>query len=77
VQFLPRAPVRPSALTSDVALAMQADEQLDTPGYDRIGRGYAQLRREDPRRAALIHRALGSARTDVTVGAAGCPVPPS
>lgn len=40
-----------------------------TPRYDRIGQGYARTRREDPRLAALIHRALGDARTVVNVGA--------
>ncbi len=37
--------------------------------YDAIGRGYARLRREDPRLAARIHAALGDARTVVNVGA--------
>lgn len=37
--------------------------------YDRIGVGYARTRREDPRLAALIHAALGDARTVVNVGA--------
>lgn len=39
------------------------------PRYDRIGEGYARRRREDPRIAALIHQALGDARTVVNVGA--------
>lgn len=39
------------------------------PRYDRIGRGYARLRREDPRLARRIHAALGDARTVVNVGA--------
>ncbi|HWI73902.1 MAG TPA: methyltransferase domain-containing protein [Baekduia sp.] len=39
------------------------------PRYDRIGEGYAQTRREDPRYRALIHGALGDARTVVNVGA--------
>ncbi|MFO0578631.1 MAG: methyltransferase domain-containing protein [Polyangia bacterium] len=39
------------------------------PRYDRIGEGYARTRREDPRLAAHIHSALGSARTVVNVGA--------
>src|SRR5258708_818431 len=39
------------------------------PRYDRIGDGYARTRREDPRFAALIHQALGDARTVVNVGA--------
>jgi SAM-dependent methyltransferase len=37
--------------------------------YDRIGRGYAAVRRADPRLAAPIHEALGDARTVVNVGA--------
>jgi SAM-dependent methyltransferase len=37
--------------------------------YDRIGYGYARTRREDPRFAAAIRRALGDARTVVNVGA--------
>lgn len=37
--------------------------------YDQIGRTYAKTRREDPRIAAVIHDALGSARAVVNVGA--------
>jgi SAM-dependent methyltransferase len=37
--------------------------------YDVIGAEYAVTRREDPRIAALIHAALGEARTIVNVGA--------
>jgi SAM-dependent methyltransferase len=37
--------------------------------YDRIGVGYAAVRREDPSIAAAIHAALGDARTVVNVGA--------
>jgi SAM-dependent methyltransferase len=37
--------------------------------YDLHGHGYAQRRRPDPRIAALIHAALGDARTVVNVGA--------
>src|SRR5205085_5954522 len=37
--------------------------------YDAIGLEYAATRREDPRIAALIHEALGPARTVVNVGA--------
>ena len=37
--------------------------------YDTIGAGYAAHRREDPRVAARIARALGDARTVVNVGA--------
>jgi SAM-dependent methyltransferase len=37
--------------------------------YDRIGVGYTNTRREDPRIAAAIHGALGDARTVLNVGA--------
>jgi SAM-dependent methyltransferase len=37
--------------------------------YDRIGRGYANTRRADPRIAAQIEAALGDARSVVNVGA--------
>jgi SAM-dependent methyltransferase len=37
--------------------------------YDSIGHGYACRRREDPRLRALIHGALGDARSVVNVGA--------
>lgn len=39
------------------------------PRYDRIGQGYSHTRREDPRLRALLHAALGDARTVVNVGA--------
>src|SRR3954471_4110532 len=37
--------------------------------YDTHGQGYARRRRPDPRIAALIHAALGDARTVLNVGA--------
>jgi ubiquinone/menaquinone biosynthesis C-methylase UbiE len=37
--------------------------------YTAHGQGYAQRRRTDPRIAAWVHRALGSARTVLNVGA--------
>src|SRR5687767_9687038 len=37
--------------------------------YDTHGQGYAQIRRTDPRIAALVHEALGIARTVLNVGA--------
>jgi SAM-dependent methyltransferase len=37
--------------------------------YDRLGRGYSQVRRPDPRIAARIDAALGDARTVLNVGA--------
>jgi SAM-dependent methyltransferase len=39
------------------------------PAYDRIGVGYRQVRRPDPRIAARIEAALGDARSVVNVGA--------
>ncbi|MBX3471173.1 MAG: class I SAM-dependent methyltransferase [Planctomycetes bacterium] len=48
-----------------------------TPRYEQIGQGYARTRREDPRLRALLHAALGDARTVVNVGAgAGSYEPP-
>lgn len=41
----------------------------DGPRYERIGRSYSRTRREDPRLARLIERALGDARSVVNVGA--------
>ncbi len=37
--------------------------------YETLGQGYAQQRRADPRIAAVIHQALGNARTVLNVGA--------
>jgi SAM-dependent methyltransferase len=37
--------------------------------YERHGRGYAVLRRTDPRIAARVHAALGASRTVLNVGA--------
>src|ERR1700761_1260829 len=37
--------------------------------YDAHGQGYARQRRADPRIAALVHAALGPARTVLNVGA--------
>ncbi len=42
---------------------------MSGPRYERIGRGYARTRREDPRLARRIHAALGAAETVVNVGA--------
>ena len=42
---------------------------MEQPRYDAIGHGYARTRREDPRLRAVIHAALGDARTVVNVGA--------
>jgi hypothetical protein len=47
---------------------MAASERV--PGrYDRLGVGYQQTRREDPRLVARIHAALGNAHSVVNVGA--------
>lgn len=46
--------------------------------YDTIGRGYAALRRPDPRLAAAIDAALGDAKSVVNIGAgAGSYEPPA
>src|SRR5262245_11246308 len=37
--------------------------------YGQYGHGYARVRRADPRIAALVHRALGDARTVLNIGA--------
>jgi len=37
--------------------------------YELHGRGYALMRRPDPRIAALVHAALGTARTIINIGA--------
>ncbi|WP_405562985.1 class I SAM-dependent methyltransferase [Streptomyces phaeochromogenes] len=37
--------------------------------YGRVGESYSRVRRTDPRIAALVHAALGDARTIVNVGA--------
>ncbi|MCU1593962.1 MAG: type 11 methyltransferase [Frankiales bacterium] len=42
---------------------------MATAVYDRIGIGYAELRRPDPRIARQVHDHLGAARTVVNVGA--------
>src|SRR5690349_25171955 len=53
-------------------------DAVDAGGrYERIAAGYAATRRTDPRIAARVHAALGSARTVVNVGAgAGSYEPP-
>ena len=40
-----------------------------TATYDSIGIGYQNVRRADPRLAAMIHQSLGGARTVVNIGA--------
>ena len=45
--------------------------KIDNPAfnYDAHGHGYASIRRADPRIEAIIHAALGNARTVLNVGA--------
>lgn len=45
--------------------------------YDRIGRGYSEVRRADPRIAARIERALGTASSVLNVGAGAGSYEPS
>jgi len=42
---------------------------MKLPAYDRMGVGYTEVRRADPRIEARIHRALGEARVVLNVGA--------
>jgi SAM-dependent methyltransferase len=42
---------------------------MGSPAYDRMGIDYARVRRSDPRIEAVIHAALGEARTVLNVGA--------
>jgi SAM-dependent methyltransferase len=55
--------------------------QAKRPGgdfdYERHGKGYAVQRRTDPRIAALVHAALGDARTILNVGAGAGSYEPS
>lgn len=54
-----------------------ADDPAGDVDYEVSGGGYARVRRPDPRIAALIHAALGDARTVLNVGAgAGSYEPP-
>lgn len=48
---------------------MPAEASAPGSRYDRIGVGYANVRRPDPRIAAMIDAALGDARTVINVGA--------
>jgi SAM-dependent methyltransferase len=60
----------PNIGISDLQIAPPPETQRTfSTRYDTIGAGYASTRREDPRIAALIHAALGDARTVVNVGA--------
>lgn len=50
---------------------------MKAPAYDRMGRGYSEVRRPDPRFAAAIWAALGDAKSVLNVGAgAGSYEPP-
>jgi SAM-dependent methyltransferase len=42
---------------------------VNDPAYDRIGAGYRQVRRPEPRIAARIEAALGEARSVINIGA--------
>jgi hypothetical protein len=50
---------------------------LSEARYNAIGAGYTRLRREDPRFAERIHRALGDAPSVVNVGAGAGSYEPS
>jgi SAM-dependent methyltransferase len=50
-------------------LRLTYSESVDEATYDRIGAGYGEVRRPDPRIAASIEAALGDARTVLNVGA--------
>src|SRR5580658_1211830 len=56
--------VRPSAGSLGVVTSPAGDVD-----YARYGAGYAGRRRTDPRIAALVHQALGTAATVLNVGA--------
>src|SRR6185312_2655278 len=60
-----------SARTKVDAVQGSAMTKLSTGDfdYDAHGQGYARQRRADPRIAALVHAALGPARTVLNVGA--------
>src|ERR671932_2699720 len=60
-------PKAPWCCSTRRAYAYAPTERLTR--YDAIGTTYATTRREDPRIAALVHAALGDARTVVNVGA--------
>lgn len=48
---------------------MPTEPDLTDPLYDRIGPGYGQVRRTEPRIASRIWAALGDAQTVLNVGA--------
>jgi hypothetical protein len=50
-------------------VARHEDGSAGDANYARIGTGYSQFRRPDPRIAALIVQALGDACTVLNVGA--------
>src|SRR4051812_13986911 len=66
---LPAAPRLPltAAQLAEVPLSRQADGMAAR--YDSIGIHYAELRKPEPRIAAVIHEALGPANTILNVGA--------
>ena len=48
---------------------MTREGHEDSPAYDRLGIGYQNVRRPDPRLGRLIEEALGDAKTILNVGA--------
>lgn len=58
-----------SVLDDREAVKLDNEQRAGDVDYGTHGRGYAQQRRTDPRIAAVIHNALGSARTVLNVGA--------
>jgi SAM-dependent methyltransferase len=61
----PQSQRRRSAANASPAYSQSVNEAA----YDEIGRGYAEVRRPDPRIAARIEAALGDARSVLNVGA--------
>ncbi len=62
-------PLRAAAAGRDARRAMTRENPAGDFDYEAGGAGYAQVRRTDPRIAALVHAALGDARTVLNVGA--------
>lgn len=53
----------------DCKAVAYASMLVSMPAYDKIGIGYSDIRRPDPRIAAQIEAALGDAQTVLNVGA--------
>src|SRR6201991_1457582 len=56
-------------MQNDVAAGLATGRPAGDFDYEAHGKGYAQQRRTDPRIAAMVHGALGEARTVLNVGA--------